>query len=429
MKLLISSLFILLVTAVITTFVLRQPGYVLFAIGLYTIEMSITAFVAMLLISFIGYYFVVRAILRLLELPQKFSKTRQSQQQQRAQRDLIDAFLAAAQGNWTRSEHLAFKSAAASASPVIHYLSAARAAQQQENYAQRDRYLHQASQDAAGSDLAVELTQAELELTQGGSEKALRRLEQLYERAPQNRHLLKLLSACYYELKNWDRLTALEAALSKAGLYTPTQLQKFKQLACEQQMDQIAPKHNYKLLRQLWRGLPAKLRYQETLVRHYARHLCRLGQHVSAERILRSTLNKSWSEMLALEYGRVQLQDPTIQLTHGEAWLKRHDDSAALILSLARICRHAKLWGKARIYFELSLGLKPFPEVFYELAKLLEQVGDTDSAQECFRKGLRLAVKGTTEPLRTQAQKYAEKHRETLLSEVLPREKALLAFP
>ncbi len=429
MKLLISSLLILLVTAIITTLVLRQPGYVLFAIGFYTIEMSITAFVVLLLIGFIGYYFVVRAIFRLLDLPQRLSRVRQSQQQQRAQRDLIDAFIAAAQGNWARSERLAFQSAAVSASPVIHYLSAARAAQQQENYEQRDRYLFQAFQIEAGNDLAVELTQAELELAQEGPEKTLPRLEQLYEREPQNRYLLKLLSACYYELKSWDRLTALEAALRKAGLYTPAQLQEFKQLACEQQMDQVVPHHNHKLLRQLWRRLPAKLRYQEKLVRHYTRHLCQLGQPVSAERILRSALNKSWSEMLAAEYGRVQLQDPTIQLTHGEVWLKHHGNSVALILSLARICRHAKLWGKARSYFELSLSFKPLPETFYELAKLLEQVGDTDSAQECFRKGLRLAVQGTTDPLRTQAQKYAAKHRETMLSEVLPREKALLAFP
>ena len=95
---------------------------------------------------------------------------------------------------------------------------------------------------------------------------------------------------------------------------------------------------------------------------------------------------------------------------------------------MARICRRTKLWGKARIYFESSLSLEPLPETFYELADLLEQLGDLDSAQECFRKGLKLAVEGVAEPLRTRAEKYAQKQRESVSTKVLTREGALTRY-
>ena len=337
----------------------------------------------------------------------------------------------AAQGNWARAERLAIQSASASSTPLIHYLSAARAAQQQGKYPQRDEYLLKADQSVPRPNFAVDLTKVELQLAQGEPEQALAALKQLYRHKPQNRYVLKLLSDRCRQLKDWDGLFELLGALSKAKVYTTTELQEFKQLACEARMAKVASSKNTKLLQHLWKGLPANLRNQERLLQHYARHLCELNHNETAERVLRNALNESWSDTLAFEYGQIQLADSSIQLTNGEAWLREHDNSGALILSLARICRRTKLWGKARIYFESSLRLEPLPETFYELADLLEQLGDLDSAQECFRKGLKLAVEGIAEPLRTRAEKYAQKQREsvsTVSTKVLTREERLTHY-
>lgn len=425
MRLLITSLLVLLFTTITTTFVLRHPGYVLFSVGYYSIEMSLIAFLVAFLVVLVGYHVVVRSILYLWHLPLRLIKAQQNNRQQHAQRDLISGLLEAAQGNWIAAERLMVQSAAASSEPLIHYLLAARAAQQQGKYAQRDEYLLRAAQNASGSSFAVGLTKAELQLAQGQSEPALATLKQLYRHMPKNHYVLKLLSDHYRRLKNWDGLTELLPILNKAKVYTQAELQELEQLACEKQMAEAVAMKKPKLLRQLWKRLPAKLRNQEKIVQQYANHLCQLNENEIAERVLRKALNRAWSDTLVSEYGQVQLSNTSIQLLHGEMWLKEHGNSGALILSLARICRRAKLWGKARIYFESSLNLKPMPKTFCELADMLEQLGDVDSAQECCRKGLRLAVEGIAEPLRTRAEKYAEKQRESMLSEVLSREKAV----
>ncbi len=428
MKVLITSLLVLLVTTVVTTFVVRQPGYVLFSVGHYSAEMSLTAFWVLLMLVLIGSYFFARVILRLLNLPHKFTNAQQTQRQLRAQRVLIDSLVEAAQGNWAKAERLAIQSATASGIPVIHFLSAARAAQQLGKYPQRDEYLLRAEQSGSELNFAVGLTKAELLLAQGQFEQALEMLKQLHRHMPQNRYALKLLSDHYRQLKDWDSLCELLSALSKAKVYTPMELEEFKQLACETRMAKAVSTKNAKLLQQLWKQLPLKLRNQEKVVQNYAKHLCQLSQNETAEKVLRNALHKTWSEKLVFEYGQVQLADTSVQLSQGETWLREHGNSAPLLLSLARICRRAKLWGKARIYFESSLNLEPLPETFYELADLLEQLGDVDGAQECFRKGLKLAVEGIAEPLKTRAEKYAEKQRESMLSEVLSREKALTGY-
>ena len=372
MKLLITSLLVLLVTTVVTTFVVRQPGYVLFSVGHYSAEMSLTAFWILFVAILTCFYFLTRLILRLLHLPQRFFNAQQTQRLQRAQHELTDSLIEAAQGNWARAERLAIQSATTSSTPFIHYLSAARAAQQQEKYPQRDEYLLKAGQSGSKPNFAVDLTKAELQLEQGQPELALETLKKLYSHTPQNRYVLKVLSDRCRQLKDWDGLFELLGALSKAKVYTTTELQEFKQLACEARMAKVASSKNAKLLQHLWKGLPANLRNQERLVQSYAKHLCELSHNETAERVLRNALNKSWSDTLAFEYGQVQLADSSIQLSNGEAWLREHGNSGALILSLARICRRTKLWGKARIYFESSLSLEPLPETFYELADLLE---------------------------------------------------------
>jgi HemY protein len=184
----------------------------------------------------------------------------------------------------------------------------------------------------------------------------------------------------------------------------------------EGQLLNAVQNHDIKLIQQAWKALPFKLRQQQKPIYLYARSLRKLEQHQNAEAVIRNALNDMWNEPLVAEYGLLTHADPTVQLSHAEAWLKQHEQSAMLLLSLARICRHAKLWGKARYYYELSLTMEPQVETYLDLAVLLDQLEDVECAQECYQKGLRLAVEGIAEPLRSRAEKYAERYRQSTLN-------------
>ena len=63
-----------------------------------------------------------------------------------------------------------------------------------------------------------------------------------------------------------------------------------------------------------------------------------------------------------------------------------------LLLTLGRLCVRNRLWGKARIYFESSIGVEPRAETYFELANLLDELGEFGPAREQYRTGLAKAV-------------------------------------
>ena len=59
-----------------------------------------------------------------------------------------------------------------------------------------------------------------------------------------------------------------------------------------------------------------------------------------------------------------------------------------LLLALGRISLRNELWGKARDYLEARLRFDHRPETCAELARLLAQLGDTESSNRLFQQGV-----------------------------------------
>ena len=419
MRVLLVSLSLLLLTAVATSFLFREPGYFLISIGHYSVEMSLLAVLIISALVFIVLYAVVRLVIYISRLPLKFSSSHQDHRRLRSRQELIAGLIQFTHGHWTRSRKLFINSIRYSDTPWLGYIFASQAAQEQGNPLERDEYLEKAHGIAPDYELAISLSRAKSQIAQGQTEQALATLTRLHNMNPKHAYVLKLLSRLYLKIKDWNNLHRLLPAIHKAEAYTPDALEQLEKTVYQERLKTAAAESNLKQLNQDWKKLPRKLRSDENLIYLYAKCLRRLDQHDSAEFILRSALNKSWSETLAGEYGLVELGDPSIQLSHGESWLKVNERSGMLLLSLARICRRAKLWGKARIFYESSLSISPLPETYYDLAILLEKLGEIEDAQECYQKGLRLAVEGVAYPLRTRSEKYTQKFREASLTELV----------
>ncbi len=419
MKVLLVSLLLLLSTSALTSFLFREPGYVLISIGQYSIEMSLLAVLIISTLIFIILYSVIRLISHLSGIPLRFSSAHKGYRSQRSNQDLIAGLTQFAQGNWAQSEKLLVNSVAYSDTPWLSYISAAQAAQEQGNHIQRDDYLEKAHNIAPEYELAISLARAKSQIAQGQTEQALATLTRLHSMNPQHSYVIKLLSRLYLNAKEWNNLYRMLPTIRKSRAYNSAALEKLEKTIYKGKLENAAAVSNLKQLNRDWKQLPRKLRSDKRMIYLYAKCLRKLGQHDTAEFVLRNALNRLWSETLAGEYGLVELRDPSAQLMHGETWLRSNKHSSMLLLSLARICRRAKLWGKARIYYESSLSLTPLPETYNDLAVLLDQLGDQEGAQECYQKGLRLAVEGVADPLRTRSEKYTEKYREATLKELV----------
>jgi len=313
----------------------------------------------------------------------------------RARRLTHQGFIELAEGDWHKAEKHFLQGAQNSEVPLLNYLSAAKAAQEQGDAKRRDKYLKIAHETTEGADIAIGLTQAKLQYQQGQYEQSLATVKHLLSLAPNHPHILKLLKSIYLQLKDWVQLLSLLPVLRKHKVITAEE-----ENTLEKQMF-IHLLEEYKLdsgrdITDIWQKIPKRLQLEPGIVYPYAQFLNETGNTLDFESLLRQTLKRNWSEELIRLYGMAQYPEKQIPLEQAESWLRTHQDSPNLLLTLGRLCVQSQLWGKAQRYLEASLKFAPTPEVYAALGILLEKVDEKELSLQYFRKGLIEMAPSTT---------------------------------
>ena len=125
----------------------------------------------------------------------------------------------------------------------------------------------------------------------------------------------------------------------------------------------------------------------------YVHALIKHQQDTLAEQIITMQLDKHWDDNLVVEYGILNIDNVEQRIKLAESWLDKHKYSAGLLLTLGRLSKKQKLWGKAKKYLESSLSRRPLAVTYAELADLHEQLNETADAQRCAKKGLHIATR------------------------------------
>ena len=134
------------------------------------------------------------------------------------------------------------------------------------------------------------------------------------------------------------------------------------------------------------------------------------------EPLIASALGKNWNSELVMLYGQIELNEPSHQLAVAEGWLKQYPEDAGLLQTLARLALKNKLWGKARSYLEASIAISATPHAYQLLGLLLERLGETEKANQCFRTGLGLVAPETASALPATIQRPALSQADTALT-------------
>ncbi len=367
-------------------------GYVLITNGQWTFENSLASTVVILCIGLPTLYLILRLIIRIAKVPSLFRTRRDRRGIERARENINRGLIELLEGHWQKAEKILLKDIENSETPLLNYLLAARAAQQQDADQRRDEYLKKAHDSTPKADIAVGLTQAELQLSHEQTEQALATLTRLRELAPNHPYVLKMLSRLYWRLNEWEKLAALIPELRKRKIINGGKLLLLERTTYTQFLRFISRTNSIFNLEEQWKLLPKRYRNDPEILTVFIDCLSDTGNKVFAEKVLRQFLNKQWDENLAKRYGELVLPDSTQQLDHAESWLKEHGRSTMLLLALARLCSRLRLWGKSRVYYESSIAIHATGEAYAELAELLESLGEKDSAHDCLRKGIQLAL-------------------------------------
>lgn len=359
-------------------------------------ETNFIVFGAALLCITFAYLAVIKFFEIIARYIRNFSKQRKQRLQIRAHQALQQGLIEYAEGRFAQSEKVLLQQVEYSDNPLLVYLSAARAAQQQGAHDRRDEYLRKAHMLSPDADIAIGLTKAELQLAHEQNEQALATLTQLHKLAPDHNYVLTLLANTYHQLHDWNELENIIPQLKKAGTMSAETILQFEITVVLGQLNNIVRQNDPDVtgsqpLIDYWNQLPTHLKVLPQVIEHYARKLVACHASGEAEKVLRDYLNTNWTESTIKLYAELDVMVNNRQLEMVERWLDNHPNDAYLLYALGRMCIALSLWGKAKNYLEASLSIRPMPENYLALARLLEEhMHEPSAAQEYYRQGMHL---------------------------------------
>ncbi len=385
MKLLLLSVFGLAFGVFLAIQIRQDPGYVMVSFQGWTVEMSIVIFLAGVVLLAIALNWVWKLFWGTIQSPKSIKKWNTRRQERIANKSVTNALISQAQGEWGRAERTLVAQADNSINPMLNYIAAAKAAQAQGAENRRDEYLKLAQGHATATDIAVDVTQAELLMESGQLEQALESLIRLRRKSTRNDYVLLLLARVYMRLEDWEQLSMLVPELKRRRLLVGEEFEGLEKTMYLELMKTVETSLG---LRNIWARIPRLLQIDHEVLLTFVAKATEKGISRITEPLLHEALTRQWNDDLAYLYGMVDSENSAKQLQNAEKWYKAHQDSPVLLLTLGRLSIKEKQLDKARKYLDESVVAGAGPESYRILAHLLEQMGDTEAAAKYYRKGL-----------------------------------------
>lgn len=391
-KLIVGILSLAVVVLAAILFVQKDPGFVLVKYGDFSVETSLAFGIIAVAIAALLIHFIFRVLMSIWNLPGAVKRQSKSRRYDKSRRLLNQGLIDLAEGRFDQAESNLVKLVEYSESPLVHYLAAARAAQLQGKHDERDSYLKAAHEARPEAEMAIGVTQAELQLAHQQLEQSLATLTHLRGIAPRHNHVLRLLARVYFELEDWQSLVELLPDIRKKKLLKESILKNMEGKSYRGFL--AAAKGNQQALEKAWTKIPKASQTDADLILYYIKLSNRASSNSSSvEQLIIKSLDQKWDNRLVEAYGLFKAIDPNQQLRRTEKWLGDYAKNEYLLLALGRICIRARLWGKAQSYLEASIGVNAMAASCLVLAKLLgDQLQENDKASQYYKKGLQLCL-------------------------------------
>lgn len=368
-------------------------SYFLIVAGPWQLENNLTILALLIILSYVAIWLTYKTLRAIWKMPNSLDAYSFKRKRNSANKHLNQGLIDLIECNWDNAEKNLLKDVDYSETPLLNYLGAARAASQQNKFDARDQHLKAAHATAEKADVAILLTQADLQLNHRQTEQALATLSRLRQVAPRHGYVLKLLSRLHHQLREWDKLAEILPELRKSRVLTNEQLDSLEVDTYKGILEQASKNQIDSTLSDAWNALPKVLRKDSRLSSVYISAVISKGETKEAEQLLRTSLNKHWDENLIALYGQLQLEDSNQLLAQCEGWQSKHPNSPNLVLALARLNRNERLWGKSEEFYRRSIEVAPSIEAYYELADMLDGLGKADDAALLYKQGMQLSMK------------------------------------
>ena len=356
-------------------------------------SLSNTAFIGLILFGFTIVYLLIDILHFFISLRKRLHQYKHKKLIAQANTDLTNGLVHFTEGHWKQSEKSLTNNVNYSETPLLNYLVAARAAHMQEAHDRRDSYLKKASEEGDDAQTAVSVSQAEMQFSSGQLEQSRATLIHLLEVSPKHPYAIKLLAKIYFQQQDWDNLFSLLPELNKQSLIKESDRTRYETTTLKGIFKSLALKNDRKKIQVLWKKLPLDIREKPDAILLYCDALSKVGNSKTSDKLLLTSIEKSWDEKLIERYGLIEHENLGMAIKRAEKWLENNQTSPNLLLALARLNKKYQLWGKSKVYYNSSLNFSPSATVYLELAELLEELGEVENAQVCYKLGLKYSIK------------------------------------
>ena len=391
-QILLFSLGSLLLGAAVIWLMQQDQGYILISLGTISVEMgfwlgALLFFASSCFLIWLLLFF--RWLLGAGGVRQWWISRRTEKQTSRAAKGLLDYL----SGDWSLAARGLTQSIKDPAISRVSLLFAAKAAANHDQLEQAQQLLkHFSSKFPEYKDYAnLLLAEALIQASQ-----VERAYEVLTTVKTENKLQLRLLSEVYCLRSDWDALNILVPRLKRKSVVDKKAL-KSLQISCYcgllTNLDKNLPTAiKAKKLDAIWSDIPRAFRQIPEIVAVYIDGLAAVDAPEKALNLLTKALKSNWHQCLVEAYGRLDIKDSTKQLALGEQWLVKYPQDPILLLALGRICRRMGFLGKAKDYMKSTIDIAPSAQAYYELATVLDLLGDTKNSSEIYRQGLGFAT-------------------------------------
>ena len=361
----------------------KDPGYVLFAYGNTTVEMSIWVALAILTVTAGIGYVTLRLMGRLLDSPEGIGRL-WARLRGRSARDATQkGFMELRMGRYEAALKHLTSAAPRSDIAFINYLSAAEAANALGRGDQRDELLVKALETAPGSELAIGLAEARMQFDNGQLEACAETLRALRKQKAKDKELIMLSCQVCQALGHIEELIDL-LPLAKKFQVMPAEdcaaleLEAYS-LSLKQAVEDAEPAskpNQWPLaLKTTWTAIPKTLQLDAGLIKILIQGLISANATELAVKELEKALKKAPEAELFVLYAQIQSEDPSARLVFLDKLGKGLQHRAPLNFARGQLAWRQGDLPMAEQAFEASLADQPNGQTYESLAQVYREQG------------------------------------------------------
>ncbi len=404
MKTLIVIVIALALGTLLAVFAIDDPGVVVLARAPHRIELPMWFFAVIVAAVFAVMYLLFNFLFGFFAAPKKIKNWNAGRRNKKAQANTLRGYAKLIEGDWHIGEKHLTRRLKESKTPLLNYLGAAYAAQQQEDFQKRDHYLDKAEAIDPSNRMAVDLTRARLLAQASQYDEAKSLLETMHPLAPANKTILRLMADVYRQSGDMGALAGVLPKLEKTRALPAEQCADLDvlcraeggDLALTDQSSGSDQTGADQWLRE-WKSLPSTKQKNPAMAALYAKRLINAGGLEQAEKLLHKALKKKWDSDLVVLYGLTRSKNLAKQIKFANTWLIMHEDDANVHLTLARLNMafepsDQEHISKAEAHYQKSIQLGALDEAFYELGQYYEAQNDRKAALALYKKGVQTSI-------------------------------------